>query len=594
VRGGSPAENVFFVDNIPFVNINYFPKQGASGGPISYINIAQVKSMNFYTGGFDGTFNALSSVIDISLRDGNSEQFGAHADFNMIGLGATAEGPLGGGSSYYVSASRGYLDLLKGLLGQSGTPRWANAQGKVSLNLGNNDKISILGFSAFSDFLRDTPEGLETNTSHNVQHQQNHTYGMNWRHIADKIGFANTSLSFVSVHGREWSRVPQNDSLFWDNDYVEQALHLRNVSHLLISSIFTTDAGFDGRLEWHTLDSFVPSSPDAVGGATSSRYLNTSISAVRWDFFASLHTFITDKLKFSAGGRVESASYGTNRTLETVLLPRLSANYQLSDVLMVSAAWGKFSQPLSMGILQYSIDTQFPSKPIIATHFVGSIAWLAREDMRITFEAYQKDYENMPLDTKQPYRFPIDDAVGDFDFQRTTSFLFTGTARARGIEVSLQKKMSESFYATIGTTLMRSSYIGLDGVERNRLYDNRFVGNCTIGWKITDEWEVGFQLAAMGGNAYTPLNDSASKSSGKIVYSVKDFMQSHLPLYKIVNLRVDKRIHFASSSIVVYLTMLNAFNLSNVKNIEWNPYSRVVNTTNHIGLLPILGVEWFL
>ena len=39
VRGGSPIENTFYIDNIEIPNINHFPSQGASGGAIGMVNV---------------------------------------------------------------------------------------------------------------------------------------------------------------------------------------------------------------------------------------------------------------------------------------------------------------------------------------------------------------------------------------------------------------------------------------------------------------------------------------------------------------------------------------------------------------------------
>lgn len=38
VRGGSPSENLFMIDNIQIPNINHFGSQGASGGAIGLVN----------------------------------------------------------------------------------------------------------------------------------------------------------------------------------------------------------------------------------------------------------------------------------------------------------------------------------------------------------------------------------------------------------------------------------------------------------------------------------------------------------------------------------------------------------------------------
>ena len=52
VRGGSPAENGYFIDNIPIPNINHYPAQGASNGAMSVINVDFIKDVRFYSGGF--------------------------------------------------------------------------------------------------------------------------------------------------------------------------------------------------------------------------------------------------------------------------------------------------------------------------------------------------------------------------------------------------------------------------------------------------------------------------------------------------------------------------------------------------------------
>ena len=154
--------------------------------------------------------------------------------------------------------------------------------------------------------------------------------------------------------------------------------------------------------------------------------------------------------------------------------------------------------------------------------------------------------------------------------------------------------MSSNIYAGFGASYARSFYTDVFNVERSRSFDNQYSTNATIGWRIDNDWELGAQFVAMGGNAYAPLNDSASKARAMEVFVSDQYMKAHLPGYFTFNARVDKRFHFQQSSITLYLTLLNALNIHNTKTIEWNPYSKSIVTTKHIGLLPVLGVEWQL
>ena len=72
VRGGGPSENRFYMDGVEIPNINHFSTQGASGGPVGIINADLIREVSFYTGAFPASKgNALSSVLDFKLRDGN-------------------------------------------------------------------------------------------------------------------------------------------------------------------------------------------------------------------------------------------------------------------------------------------------------------------------------------------------------------------------------------------------------------------------------------------------------------------------------------------------------------------------------------------
>ena len=48
VRGGNPIENTFFIDNIEIPNINHFPDQASSGGPIGVLNVDFIRNVNFH------------------------------------------------------------------------------------------------------------------------------------------------------------------------------------------------------------------------------------------------------------------------------------------------------------------------------------------------------------------------------------------------------------------------------------------------------------------------------------------------------------------------------------------------------------------
>ncbi len=75
VRGGGPAENVYYLEEMQVPNINHFQTQGASGGSNGIINADQISNVDFYSGAFPADRgNALSSVFQFRLKDGNPDK----------------------------------------------------------------------------------------------------------------------------------------------------------------------------------------------------------------------------------------------------------------------------------------------------------------------------------------------------------------------------------------------------------------------------------------------------------------------------------------------------------------------------------------
>ena len=101
VRGGGPSENRFFLDGIEIPNINHFSTQGASGGPVGIINPDFIREVDFYSAAYPAARgNALSSILDFKLQDGNKEKFSLRGVIGASDIGFSANGPAGKKTTY--------------------------------------------------------------------------------------------------------------------------------------------------------------------------------------------------------------------------------------------------------------------------------------------------------------------------------------------------------------------------------------------------------------------------------------------------------------------------------------------------------------
>ncbi|MDZ7766248.1 MAG: TonB-dependent receptor [Melioribacteraceae bacterium] len=145
VRGGAPSENLYVVDGFVFPTINHFGNQGATGGPLSFVNLDFVDDVSFSTGGFSALYgDKLSSVLKIDLREGRTDRLGGKATISASQFGLNLEGPTGEQSNFIFSVRRSYLDFIFNAAGFNFVPEYYDMLGKYNFNLDNSNRFSFL------------------------------------------------------------------------------------------------------------------------------------------------------------------------------------------------------------------------------------------------------------------------------------------------------------------------------------------------------------------------------------------------------------------------------------------------------------------
>jgi hypothetical protein len=197
VRGGSPIENTFYIDNIEIPNINHFPSQGASGGAIGMINVDFIEDVDFFTGGFSAIYgNKLSSIMNLTLREGNREKVEGQLDLNFSGFGGIIEGPLfSDKASFMFSARRSYIDFLIKMVdvGSSVAPTYGDIEGKIVYDINKKNKLMLVGVFG-DDHLSTTQDVAIENKMvfYGDQDIYQSTIGLNWRSLWSSKGYSNT------------------------------------------------------------------------------------------------------------------------------------------------------------------------------------------------------------------------------------------------------------------------------------------------------------------------------------------------------------------------------------------------------------------
>jgi hypothetical protein len=209
-------------------------------------------------------------------------------------------------------------------------------------------------------------------------------------------------------------------------------------------------------------------------------------------------------------------------------------------------------------------------------------------------EAYHKGYENFLFDPAQPQFFMADEVVYRFFNSNMQNLVDHGKARSYGVELTLQKKLVQGVYGLLSGSYFRSQYRDLGGLWRNRAFDNRLLFNVEGGYKPNPGWEYSLRWVYAGGAPYTPLDPVKSRALNRSVFDGDRVNAERYPDYHSLNLRVDRRLHWHGSNLILYLSVWNVYNRKNVASYFWNESEQRQDVLYQWGLLPVVGIEYEL
>lgn len=593
VRGGNPIENTFFIDNIEIPNINHFPDQGSSGGPIGIINVDFIQDVDLYAGGFPALYgDRLSSVMHLSFREGNSNVYEGQIDLNFAGFGGIVEGPIGGeNATFMLSARRSYLDFLIGMIdvGSSVAPSYGDIQGKLTYDPDKNNKITLLSIFADDHMKSDKENAVENKMAYfGTQDIYQNTMGINWRLLWGETGFTNTAISWSSTKYIEDFFETGSEDLLINNRSVEQGYYLRNVNHLRIRRDSHIEFGIEAKHVSGNYENRYAEYTDALGQPVPALLLNEEIVTNKLAAFLSYNFQPIENLTTDLGLRADYYSYSEN----IYISPRISFSYSLNNKISLNLAGGIFYQNLPLLLLASNPQNRYLKDPM-AIHYIAGVTHLLTDNTKFTLEVYHKNYKCFPLDQNQPGLFLIDEIYyRDASSFSKNQIIDTGKAWSRGIEIMIQKKLAQDFYGLISAAYFRTRYQGADNFWRDRIFDNRFIFSAEGGYKPNHKWEFSLRWIYAGGRPYTPFDLESSQAINRGVIDETKINRERYPEYHSLNIRLDRRFNFRRTNLVTYFSIWNVYNRKNVANNYWNQIDNKPDVVYQWSLLPIFGIEY--
>ena len=569
VRGGGPSENVFFIDGIEIPNINHFATQGASGGPVSILNSDLIREISFYTGSFPSNRGgALSSVMDIALKDGNLEKQAFKATIGASEVGVSASGHIGSKTTYIASVRQSYLQLLFKLLGLPMLPNYIDGQFKSKTKIDSRNEIMFIGLAGFDDLkLSDNPDdaGDEYLLSYLPKlKQETFTVGVSYKHFSDRH-IQTYTLSYNYLNNRSLKYLDNNeealDNMILNSSGLEGKAQARFENRSYFGA-WTLREGAE--VNWRHYDSHI----DRRLKDGSDFISKTQSGFAAWGIYGSADfKSPSGKLNASMGLRADGSTLsGPTSRFWKQLSPRASVSYLPFTNWSFNASAGLYHQLPPMTALSFrDVAGELTNKGLEYMRVLSVAAgadWRLRDRLFIGMEGFYKQFMDIPASLETGV--PLTCIGADYGSIGEEPLVSTASGRSYGAELLVRWLIPDKVTLVGSATLYKSEYrTDADSDYIPSAWDNRFILNLSCVYEFPKYWSVGAKISAIGGSPYTPYDMDASSlkyvwdAAGRPVYDYSKYNTERLAPYYQIDLRVDKNFYFRKWTLGLYIDLQN-------------------------------------
>jgi hypothetical protein len=544
VRGGSFDQNLILLDEAPVYNASH------SLGFFSVFNADAINSVIFYKGAFPSQYGGrLSSVVDITMKEGNKNKFAVSGGIGLAASKLTIEGPINNKVSFIASGRYSYagqtLNLLAGKLGSE----VLNIRGLRNFN--DQNDIRFLDLNAKVNFRIDEKNHIYVSTylggdrfysyslnNSNVLDWGNATFTTRWNHIFSSRLFSNFTL-YYSNYNYSYHINDDLKNFSWESNIKEAGA--KADFNLYLNSTTTLKYGIATVYHY-----FMPGviKPRLVTSSIKPYSLGTK-SAEEISVYISLEKKISDHIDFESGlryagfantgvdtvfqfnnERTQVISYKSYRKGQLVNFyqsfePRASFRYRFNQKNSIKLAYGfstQFLHLLSNSSLGLPTDVWMPPnkyiKPQSSNQIITGFNHLFGPKYKFTTELYYKTLHNI-IDYK--------DNADLFMNKYIETQILSGKGFAYGSEFMLEKSTGK-LTGWIAYTYSKTQY-KIDGVNNNEYFsprwDIRHNLSVTGSYLLNAKWSVSTTLKYTSGGYVTIPEGSFSYNGAAFNYYSK-------------------------------------------------------------------------
>ena len=591
IRGGSAIQNKVLLDGMTIYNPFH------SIGLFSVFETDIIRNADVYTGGFNARYGGrLSSVMDITTRDGNKKKTTGKVSLSTFGTSAILEGPLIADKddrdysiSYVLTEKNSYLSQTsKSIYSYTDTELpydFLDLYGKLTIASKSGSKANIFGFN-FNDKVNGYKSIADYNWTNSGAGANFIIVPQNASSIVQGV-VAYSSYTMKMNETTSQTEQKSNISAFNGSMDVTQFFSKNQLRYGVDLMWNTTKTLFEGQDEEQKDYSSDLGAYMIFKGFWGNLLYEPSL---RLSYYASLS--------------------------EAILEPRLSLKYNLTDRFRLKAALGKYSQTfidtksdrdivnLFTGYLTTSPDlfggvvntyrgdeiTHYVEK---SNHYIFGIEYDIARHLSANLEGYYKTMTNL-ISVNRDRIYDNDNAHAEYaDYLKKNFAVEEG--KAWGMDMSLKYDDGRLYvwaiysYGQVEKTSETQTY--------NPHYDRRHNVNILVSyqmgmdrsWEISARWNYGsgFPFTATAGfgeilSFSGGVSSDYTSRAGNLTTMYGDLNAKRLPSYHRLDISAKKRFNlFRHSILEVEASVTNVYNRNNMFY-----YDRI--TSERIDQLPIM------
>lgn len=517
VRGGGPDQNLILLDDAVVYNTGHL------FGFFSVFNADAIKNVSLIKGGMPAQYGGrLSSVVDVSMKEGNINKFQMEGGIGLIASRFSVQGPIKKNkASFILSARRTYIDaLVKPFIKKSSSfygsgYYFYDVNAKMNYRFSEKDRLYLSGYFGRDVFdFANAKRSFKTNIPWG-----NSTATLRWNHVFNRRLFSNTTLVY-NDYKFKFSAQQENfeiglssgirdGSAKVDFDYYPLPNHKLKFGGLFTYHKFIPNVA-SGRQDSVV---FKPNNEGTKYATETALYIQDDWElgtrwkinyGIRWSTFTQVGPY-TRYIRDENLNPLDSTKYKGLEPVKTYggFEPRVTVRYAINDETSVKAA---ITRNLQYIHLVTNAGTTLPTDLWVPSTYLvrPQISWLyalgffknlADNTYETSLEVYYKDMQNQ-VEYAEGYTPSLRDPEEEFVFGKGWSY---------GAEL-LVNKLKGRFTGWVGYTLSWTwrRFPDLnEGLKYPTRYDRRHDLSVVTNYELNRKWKFGAVFVYGTGNAIT-------------------------------------------------------------------------------------------